>query len=91
MPDNWYRTISSSSTADASFTFTANGNGFAIMGGNDGSAVIDVYVDSQLKAENAATKAAPTRGETYILSDLAAGNHTIKDRAQIRHPQGRRT
>lgn len=78
MPDNWYRTISSSSTADASFTFTANGNGFAIMGGNDGSAVIDVYVDSQLKAENAATKAAPTRGETYILSDLAAGNHTIK-------------
>lgn len=29
--DNWYRTISSSSTADASFTFTANGNGFAIM------------------------------------------------------------
>lgn len=76
--DNWYRTISSSSTADASFTFTANGNGFAIMGGNDGSAVIDVYVDDQLKAENAATKAAPTRGETYILSDLAAGNHTIK-------------
>ena len=76
--DNWYRTISSSSTADASFTFTANGNGFAIMGGNDGSAVIDVYVDGQLKAENAATKAAPTRGETYILSDLAAGNHTIK-------------
>lgn len=76
--DNWYRTISSSSTAGASFTFTANGNGFAIMGGNDGSAVIDVYVDGQLKAENAATKAAPTRGETYILSDLAAGNHTIK-------------
>ena len=76
--DNWYRTISSSSTADASFTFTANGNGFAIMGGNDGSAVIDVYVDGQLKAENAATKAAPTRGETYILSDLAAENHTIK-------------
>ena len=76
--DNWYRTISSSNTADASFTFTANGNGFAIMGGNDGSAVIDVYVDGQLKAENAATKAAPTRGETYILSDLAAGNHTIK-------------
>ena len=76
--DNWYRTISSSSTADASFTFTANGNGFAIIGGNDGSAVIDVYVDGQLKAENAATKAAPTRGETYILSDLAAGNHIIK-------------
>ncbi len=76
--DNWYRTISSSSTAGASFTFTANGNGFAIMGGNDGSAVIDVYVDGQLKAENAATKAAPTRGEAYILSDLAAGNHTIK-------------
>ena len=44
----------------------------------DGSAVIDVYVDGELKAENASTKAAPTRGEAYIMSDLTAGKHTIK-------------
>lgn len=55
-----------------------DGSGFAIMGSNNGSAVIDVYVDGVLKAENAATKAAHTRGEAYILSDLAAGKHTVK-------------
>ena len=76
--DNWYRTLSTSSTAGAAFTFNIDGSGFAIMGGNDGSAVIDVYVDNELKAENATTKAAPTRGEAYILSDLAAGKHTVK-------------
>ena len=76
--DNWYRTISASSSAGASFTFDINGNGFAIMGKNNGSAVLDVYVDNVLKAENAATKAAPTRGEAYILSDLDAGKHTVK-------------
>ena len=76
--DNWYRTISSSNTAGAAFTFNVDGSGFAIMGGNDGSAVIDVYVDGELKAENAATKAAPTRGEAYVMSDLAAGKHTVK-------------
>ena len=76
--DNWYRTISASSTAGASFAFDINGSGFAIMGKNNGSAVLDVYVDNVLKAENAATKAAPTRGEAYILSDLDAGKHTIK-------------
>ncbi|MFQ9762405.1 MAG: hypothetical protein ACLRYE_03855 [Gemmiger formicilis] len=76
--DNWYRTMSVSSTAGSSFTFTVDGSGFAIMGGNDGSAVIDVYVDGELKAENASTKAAPTRGEAYIMSALTAGKHTIK-------------
>ena len=76
--DNWYRTMSETNTAGAAFTFAVDGNGFAIMGGNNGSAVIDVYVDGVLKAENAATKAAHTRGEAYILSDLAAGKHTVK-------------
>ena len=76
--DNWYRTMSETNTAGAAFTFAVDGSGFAIMGSNNGSAVIDVYVDGVLKAENAATKAAHTRGEAYILSDLAAGKHTVK-------------
>ena len=76
--DNWYRTISSSSTAGATVIFPINGNGFAIMGKNDGSAVIDVYVDGELKAKDATTKAAPLRGEAYILADLPAGQHTVK-------------
>ncbi len=80
--DNWYRTISSTtasaSNANPSFTFPINGSGFAIIGGNDASAVLNVYVDDELVAENAATLAAPTRGETYVRSDLADGSHTIK-------------
>lgn len=76
--DNWYRTMSEASTAGAAFTFAVDGSGFAIMGSNNGSAVIDVYVDGVMKVENAATKAAHTRGEAYILSDLAAGKHTVK-------------
>ena len=76
--DNWYRTISSTSEAGASFSFPVNGSGFALIGGNGGDAVLDVYVDDVLAAENAATKAAPTRGETYCLTDLAMGEHTVK-------------
>lgn len=76
--DNWYRTISATSTKNASFSFPVNGNGFAILGGNDGTAVLDVYVNDELVDENAATLASPARGETYVLSDLASGEYTVK-------------
>ena len=40
------------------------------MGGNDGSAVIDVYVDGELKAENASTKQPdPRRSLYYVCPD----------------------
>ncbi|MCI8489168.1 MAG: hypothetical protein HFJ04_02770 [Lachnospiraceae bacterium] len=76
--DNWYRTISSTSTADAAFTFPINGSGFAIIGGNNGSAVLEVSVDDQVVDAAASTLASPTRGETYVLSDLENGAHNIK-------------
>lgn len=76
--DNWYRTISSTSTAGAAFSFPIDGTGFSLNGGNDGSAVLDVYVDSALVDESAATVASATRGEAYLLDGLTAGQHTVK-------------
>ncbi len=76
--DDWYRTMSVTSAADASFSFPVNGSGFSILGTNDGTAKLDVYVDGVRMAENAATHAAPARGEVYSLTDLPNGNHEIK-------------
>ncbi|MBO5373593.1 MAG: hypothetical protein J6A75_12880 [Lachnospiraceae bacterium] len=76
--DNWYRTISSTSSANAAFSFVVNGTGFAITGGNDGSAVLDVYVDNVLVEENAATVASPARGETYVYEGLEGGSNAVK-------------
>lgn len=76
--DNWYRTISTTETANASFSFPINGCGFSILGSNDGTAKLDIYVDNNRVAENAATVNAPTRGETYTLSGLESGKHNIK-------------
>lgn len=76
--DDWYRTLSVTSTANASFNFKVKGCGFAILGANDGTAKLDVTVDGELKEENAATVASPSRGETYILSDLPNGEHRVE-------------
>ncbi len=76
--DNWYRTMSVTSAANASFSFPITGAGFSILGTNDGSATLDVFVDGIKAAENAATLASPARGETYTLSGLEHGQHTIQ-------------
>lgn len=76
--DDWYRTMSVTSAANASFSFPVNGSGFSILGTNDGTAKLDIYVDDVLKAENAGTHAAPARGEAYSLADLPNGEHVIK-------------
>ena len=76
--DDWYRTMSVSNAANASFRFPIQGSGFAILGTNDGSAKLDVYVDGHLEETDAATLASPARGETYMLSDLPFGEHEIE-------------
>ena len=78
--DNWYRTMSVTKTAGAEFTFNfpVAGTGFAITGGNDGSAVLDVYVDGNLVAENAQTSSSGTRFETYTLTGLTNDKHSVK-------------
>lgn len=76
--DDWYRTMSVSKGTDARLRFPIKGSGFAILGTNDGSAKLDVYVDGTLKETDAGTLASPARGETYSLTDLPFGDHEIE-------------
>ncbi len=76
--DDWYRTMSVTSAANATFSFPIKGSGFSILGTNDGTAKLDIYVDGVRVAENAGTHAAPARGEAYSLADLPNGEHVIK-------------
>lgn len=80
--DDWYRTTSTNTADGASFTFTfpVEGTGFAITGVNDGSAKLTVYVDdmSTPYVTDAATTASSRRYETYTLTGLEYGKHTVK-------------
>lgn len=76
--DDWYRTVSTTSGKNSSVTFPIHGAGFSILGANNGTAKLDIYVDDKLEAENVSTLASPARGETYSMTGLESGKHTIK-------------
>jgi Glycosyl hydrolase family 59 len=73
---DWYRTTSTSTAAGASLTVPFTGTGVDLIGGNDGSAVLDVYVDGRLTAQDAKTAAVDKRLATYSLRGLPDGKHT---------------
>ncbi|WP_338702301.1 GH59 galactosidase [Streptomyces sp. Q6] len=75
---DWYRTTSTSTAAGASFTVPFRGTGVDVIGGNDGSAVLDVYVDGHLVARNAKSVAADKRLATYALRGLRDGRHEAR-------------
>ena len=75
--DNWYRTISKNTAADAAFSFTVQGTGFALVGPNSAGAELEVYVDGELY-ETAATVATGRRYETYTATGLANTTHEVK-------------
>ncbi|MEU0205989.1 GH59 galactosidase [Streptomyces canus] len=73
---NWYRSTSTTATAGASVTVPFRGTGIDVIGGNDGSAVLDVLVDGRSVARNAKTTATDKRQVTYSLRGLPEGRHT---------------
>ncbi|MEV0636157.1 GH59 galactosidase [Streptomyces sp. NPDC050619] len=75
---DWYRSTSTSTAAGASFTVPFTGTGIDIIGGNDGSAVLDVHVDGKPVAGGAKTAAVDKRLATYTLRGLPDGRHTAK-------------
>ncbi|WP_235989876.1 GH59 galactosidase [Streptomyces ureilyticus] len=75
---DWYRSTSTSTAAGASFTVPFTGTGIDVIGGNDGSAVLDVYVDGKPVAVDAKTAAVDKRLATYTLRGLPDGKHTVK-------------
>ncbi|KJK35665.1 GH59 galactosidase [Streptomyces variegatus] len=75
---DWYRSTSTGTTAGSSFTVPFTGTGIDIIGGNDGTAVLDVYVDGKLIARDAKTAATDKRLATYALRGLPDGAHTAR-------------
>ncbi|MYW62729.1 GH59 galactosidase [Streptomyces sp. SID8379] len=75
---DWYRSTSTSTTAGASFTVPFRGTGLDVIGGNDGSAVVDVYVDGELVAKDAKTAVSDKRLATYALRGLPDGKHEAR-------------
>lgn len=71
------RTISKSTGAGATLTYTFNGTGLDICGSNDGSAKLDVTVDGKQVATNAATNKTGNLEQTYTLRNLKDGQHTV--------------
>lgn len=74
---DWYRSTSTSTAAGASVTVPFKGTGVDVIGGNDGSAVLDVYVDGTSIARDAKTTATDKRLATYALRGLPDGKHRV--------------
>jgi hypothetical protein len=74
---NWYRSTSTSTTAGATVTVPFRGTGIDVIGGNDGSAVLDVSVDGRPVARNVRTTATDKRQATYSLRGLPDGRHSV--------------
>ncbi|WP_030622951.1 GH59 galactosidase [Streptomyces sclerotialus] len=75
---DWYRSTSTSNDAGASVTVPFTGTGIDVIGGNDGSAVLDIHVDGKLLAKDAKTTATDKRLATCTLRGLPDGPHTAK-------------
>ncbi len=74
---DWYRTKSTTSTADSTFSFDMTGAGFALIGANDATAVLDITVDGETVAENAATNSSSQHYSTYMLTGLEDAAHSV--------------
>ncbi|WP_282701781.1 GH59 galactosidase [Streptomyces sp. CC219B] len=72
---DWHRSTSTSATAGASVTVPFTGTGIDVIGGNNGSAVLDVHVDGRLVARDVRTTATDKRQATYSLRGLLHGKH----------------
>lgn len=76
--NDWYRSTSTATTAGASFTFPVQGDGFALIGANDGTAVLDVEVDGSLVDADARGKSSNQHCVTYMLTGLGEADHEVK-------------
>jgi hypothetical protein len=73
---DWYRTTSPSSSVGATFTVPFTGTGIDVIGGNTGTAKLDVQVDGVPLAVSASTVASAKRQATFSLRGLTDGAHT---------------
>ena len=75
--NDWYRSTSTTSSAGAKFTFGMMGAGFALIGANDGSGVLDVEVDGVTIAENTATNSSSQHCSAYMITGMKNSVHQV--------------
>ena len=75
--NDWYRSTSTSSTAGDSVAFPVTGGGFALVGVNDGSAILDITVDGEPVATGAKTMSSSNHCATYLQYGLEDGTHEV--------------
>lgn len=75
--NDWYRSISTTTEAGASFSFGMDGAGFALIGENDGSAVLDISIDGEKTFSNVATKASSQHYAALLQRGLGSGAHQV--------------
>jgi len=73
---DWHRSTSTSSTAGSSVTVGFTGTGLDVIGGNTGTATLDISVDGVPLATSASTVSSGKRQATYPLRGLADGAHS---------------
>ncbi|MFC4070184.1 carbohydrate-binding protein [Actinoplanes subglobosus] len=73
---DWHRSTSTSGTAGSTVTAAFTGTGLDLIGGNTGTATLDVTVDGLPLAAAAPTRGTAKRQATYTLRGLADGPHT---------------
>ncbi|MFD1372284.1 Ig-like domain-containing protein [Actinoplanes sichuanensis] len=73
---DWHRSTSTSSAAGSTVTVGFTGTGLDLIGGNTGTATLDVTVDGVPLAAATPTRSTGKRQATYTLRGLADGPHT---------------
>ncbi|MDR7275215.1 sugar-binding protein [Catenuloplanes atrovinosus] len=73
----YHRSASTSQGPGATLTYTTAGSGLDVIGPNDGTARLDVRVDGRLVATDQPTTASTDFQQTFSLTGLPPGRHTI--------------
>ena len=76
--NDWYRSTSTSKADGSSFCFRMNGGGFALIGENDGKAILDVEVDGTKVASDVAVKSSSKHCAAYVQYGLTDGAHEVE-------------
>ncbi len=75
---DWYRSASTALEAGVSFEFSMDGGGFALIGENDGTGVLDIEADGEKIMESAKVRASGKHGASYVQYGLSDGMHKVK-------------
>lgn len=76
--DNWYRTTAYNKKEGVSVSFKGTGTGFTLVGENKEKAVVDIYVDGQLRVGGQENMESDKRYSTILLDGEENKEHEFK-------------